>query len=75
MIAKSAIILFNMNDSLNQTRIDPSIEARLLHLNSSFTSLLYTQVCRALFQKHQLLFSFLLTISVLQGTSRAIPPV
>lgn len=34
---------------------------------------MYTNICRSLFEKHKLLFSFLLTIKILQGASQVDP--
>mmetsp|Transcript_32147 Transcript_32147/g.112954 ORF Transcript_32147/g.112954 Transcript_32147/m.112954 type:complete len:1992 (+) Transcript_32147:926-6901(+) len=44
-----------------------NMATRLENLNDFFTHYVYTNVCRALFEKHKLLFSFLLTAKMLNG--------
>ncbi|CEM36965.1 unnamed protein product, partial [Vitrella brassicaformis CCMP3155] len=48
-------------------------ETRLRHLNEFFTLTLYRNICRSLFEKHKLLFSFLLCARILQSEEKMGP--
>jgi len=49
---------------------EDDIPRRILNLNDYFTGLMYRNVCRSLFERHKLLFSFLLCQRILQGDGR-----
>ncbi|RKO89233.1 dynein heavy chain and region D6 of dynein motor-domain-containing protein [Blyttiomyces helicus] len=46
------------------------IEQRIVNINEYFTFSLFTNVCRSLFEKHKLLFSFLLIIRILMNDDK-----
>jgi dynein heavy chain, axonemal len=51
----------------------PLLSDRLRDLSEGFTYYVYTSVCRSLFEKDKLLFSFLMAIRVLQGSGGVDP--
>jgi dynein heavy chain len=49
------------------------LDERLASLTSAFTEILYNNVCRSLFERHKLLFSFLLAIRLESGDGKVDP--
>ncbi|BHF69813.1 Dynein heavy chain 1, axonemal [Sparganum proliferum] len=45
----------------------PTVTERIENINNYFTFSLYTNVCRSLFERHKLLFAFLLAIKILEN--------
>ena len=47
-----------------------NIAQRIQNVNEYFTFSLYSNVCRSLFEKHKLLFSFLVCVRILQNEDK-----
>ncbi|XP_070580015.1 dynein axonemal heavy chain 1-like isoform X2 [Ptychodera flava] len=58
-----------MSGIANSERAD-KVEERIKHINDYFTFSLYSNVCRSLFEKHKLMFSFLVSIRILMNEGK-----
>ncbi|KAF0700736.1 Aste57867_8791 [Aphanomyces stellatus] len=59
--------------SIQQSERSADLSERLTLLETHFTFSLYRNICRSLLEKDKLMFSFLLTISIMQGRNEIDP--
>jgi dynein heavy chain len=43
------------------------VDQRVVHINEFFTMSVYNNICRSLFERHKILFSFIMCVKILQG--------
>ncbi|KAM7402690.1 hypothetical protein PAMP_017906 [Pampus punctatissimus] len=53
----------------NSERAD-TVEKRIVNINEFFTFSLYSNVCRSLFEKHKLMFAFLLCVRIMMNENK-----
>lgn len=56
--------------AINHSDKSDNVDVRIANLNEYFTFSLFTNVCRSLFEKHKLLFSFLLAVRILMNENK-----
>lgn len=55
------------NQTLNTSKKDVLLENRLANITEALTFDVYSYTCLGLFEKHKLMFSFQMTIKILEG--------
>jgi dynein heavy chain len=64
------VCALQFENGIRNSQASEVITTRIENLNAYFTYLIYTNVCRSLFERHKLLFSFILTTRIMQGEGR-----
>lgn len=54
------------NQSIDQSEKSDNHNERIRHVNDHFSYKIYNQMCRSIFERHKLLFSFLLAINLMK---------
>ena len=65
------IALFDL--AIEKAKKSDDHDERIVNLNTTFSYVLYLNVCRSLFAKDKLLFSFLLTTKIMLGQQTMAP--
>ncbi|KAI9224346.1 dynein heavy chain and region D6 of dynein motor-domain-containing protein [Blastocladiella britannica] len=58
------------SSSLKMSEKSTDLDVRLVNITEYFTFALYTNVCRSLFERHKLLFSFLLAVRIMLNENK-----
>ena len=58
---------------IEEAEEDEDLQNRLKNLKNFITFLFYQNFCRSLFEKHKLMFSFILCIRIMQGSQKIDP--